>query len=277
MLVLLAFLAALFVFGLFPFWSITHLLDLTASRENKFSRDYVSLLETGDTGRCAALLSPRLQPGAARNLPKLESGLKGLGEARDFHLLNVSYLNIPGSREKIRRLVYYADFEKGSVLFQIALQRKVGSGFWIDLCEYSPLDKPFSEAVRFDFGGKPLLNYLFLLGMLLIGLFSIWTVAQCLRSNVRLKWLWVVFILFGFSKFGLNWNDGSLDFNLFGLQVFSAGLAKASIAEPWMVWMSFPLGATLFYIFKNRQAQKRNVVVAPITASRGKAGFSVKK
>jgi asparagine N-glycosylation enzyme membrane subunit Stt3 len=74
----------------------------------------------------------------------------------------------------------------------------------------------------------------------------------------RRKWLWILFILFGFGKLSINWTTGQWGVMVLAAQLFSASAAAAYFG-PWIVSVSLPVGAVLFLI-KRRRLEESTVV-----------------
>jgi Phospholipase_D-nuclease N-terminal len=77
-------------------------------------------------------------------------------------------------------------------------------------------------------------------------LFTLYALIVCIRTKIeRRKWLWILFILFGFGRFMVNWTTGSWDFHIFYAQLLSAS-AGAAFFGPWIISVSLPVGAVFF-------------------------------
>jgi hypothetical protein len=62
-----------------------------------------------------------------------------------------------------------------------------------------------------------------------------------------MKWLWVLFILFGVMQFTLDWNTGQHQIGYYALNLFSA----SAVAQPygsWVLSVSLPLGALVYLV-----------------------------
>ena len=123
------------------------------------------------------------------------------------------------------------------------------------------LVKPLAELNAFTFEGKGAVHYVMLAWAVALPLFSLAAVAVCLRTPVRRKWLWVLFLLVGFGSVSLNWTTGELQFQLFSARVLSVGCVRAGQYAPWILSVSFPLGAVVFLI--RRGAVRRGAPAEP--------------
>jgi hypothetical protein len=247
----------IFALGLF-----THLLPLIAPKEDLFARQYIALLKTGDIARADTYLSPVLSPQAQNDLFSVGDYLNRCGDLDSIHLLNVSYTKIDKGKKQAKVLSYYADFQKGSLLIRVMLFEN-GDGFSVSRFNYEPLSESFENAVSFKVGDRSWIQYLFLLSAVLMAVFTFWVLAECIDSRVRWKWFWIPFILVGVGRIGLVWNGSTwretvLQLNWFGFQLFSGGLVRTSVFQPWTICVSLPLGAIIYY-FTKRKINKTSI------------------
>ena len=106
-----------------------------------------------------------------------------------------------------------------------------------------------------------------------MAIFTIVVLVACIRTKMkRRKWLWVLFILFGFGKLSVNWATGQWGVMLLAAQLFSAS-GTAAFFGPWIVSVSLPVGAVLFLI-KRRRLEAGPAVdgVAPAPIENAKFG-----
>lgn len=103
-----------------------------------------------------------------------------------------------------------------------------------------------AEINRFTLKGKGLVHYVVLLGAIGVPILILCTLIQCVRTRVKRKWLWIPFILIGIGSAQLNWTTGQLGLQPLSLHVPGAALARGGLYAPWILSVSFPLGAVLF-------------------------------
>jgi len=236
---------------LFTLGLITRFLPLIAPQEDLFAQQYISLLKTGDIAQAEAYLDSGIASNGRKTLPAMRDYLNSLGDTVSMHLLRVSYIKPEKSQSQARQLSYYADFPKGSLLIEMVLLKNENS-FVVNTFQFHLLNESFEQATHFSFWGKSWFHYVFLFIAVLLPIFTFYTLIGCLNSPVRRKWLWIPFIAAGLGRFSLIWNDLSwhdavFQTKLMGLQVFSGGILKESIFQPWILCVSLPLGAIVFY------------------------------
>jgi hypothetical protein len=112
----------------------------------------------------------------------------------------------------------------------------------------NPIPKSLQELNAFTFDNKSIVHYSIFGFTIIIPLFIIFSLIQCIRTKIKRKWLWLLFILIGIGQITLNWTDGNVGFNPLSIQLLGAGVLKASMFAPWTFTVSIPLGAIWFTI-----------------------------
>lgn len=111
-----------------------------------------------------------------------------------------------------------------------------------------PISNSVADQQAFGLVGKSALQYAVLTLAVVIPLFTISVLALCIWTPLkRLKWVWLPFILIGIGKFAVNWTTGEWAVFPLNVQLLGAG-ASAPMNGPWIVSVSFPLGAILFLL-----------------------------
>ena len=148
-------------------------------------------------------------------------------------------------------LTFEFQFPDRWVLANVATRSKDGSTTIIGLNVYPELSS-LESANRFTLSGKTAFQYFVLGSAIVAAIFTLVVLFVCVRTKIkRRKWLWVLFILFGFGKLSVNWTTGQWGFMALAAQLFSAA-AAAPLYGPWMVSVSLPIGAILFLIYRRR-------------------------
>ncbi len=87
---------------------------------------------------------------------------------------------------------------------------------------------------------------------------SILALALCIRTPMaRRKWLWIVFIVAGLGKFTINWTTGETALAPISIQALGTGMFRGSSYAPWLLSVSFPLGAFVFLALRSRLAASK--------------------
>jgi hypothetical protein len=141
------------------------------------------------------------------------------------------------------------EFPSQWLLFKAVSQSEDGyyslTGVWVQ-----PLTQSLEESNRFTLRGKSFFQYIILLLAVLLPAFTIYTMVLCIRTKgLRRKWLWIVFILCGFSDLTMVWTTGQYSFQLLNIKILSAG-AYAQPYSSWVISISAPIGAIFFLLYQ---------------------------
>lgn len=115
-----------------------------------------------------------------------------------------------------------------------------------------PQRASIQEQNRFTLAGKAPIQYLVFALAIVFPLLTLCALVICVRSKFKgRKWPWVVFVVFGFGKFAVNWTTGEWFLAPLSLQLFSAG-AFAPLYGQWTVAIALPIGAITFLALRKK-------------------------
>ena len=83
-------------------------------------------------------------------------------------------------------------------------------------------------------------------------IFIVLALIICIKTRLKNKWIWTIFILLGFIKISFNWATGTFDYQIISLQLLGIGLTKFHPYGPWFLSTSIPVGAIIF-LFKRKK------------------------
>jgi len=114
---------------------------------------------------------------------------------------------------------------------------------------------------KFELAGKSVLHYVVFAMTVLVFIFILVTLIVCIKTPIpRRKWIWVLFVLGGIGSYSLNWTSGIYSFKLTELHLFGIGFAASSEYSPWVLSVSFPLGAILFWLMRRSFIRKSELL-----------------
>ncbi len=220
-----------------------------------FARDYLEMLRKGDIDGAVSVTNKDFLTDKARGQFMTVSKLLDKGELIGAEV--VKFQNMKGyfSKEKKTFIDYQLQFEKGWVEAIIVVDDVNGkrsvAGLYVE-----PLPKSLKEIHSENFYAKPLPQYMLASLTVIIPVFIFYTFMICLTTPLRMKALWVVFIIIGLGRFSLDWTTGLVAFYPFSLLFFGGEALKDGIYGPWVLSFSFPLGAIAFHVY-NRMRPAR--------------------
>lgn len=160
-----------------------------------------------------------------------------------------------GSGSKQASLTYQLQFRDAWVVAYIVIESN-DQGRHVLSAYFQPAPDSLQVLNAFTFKNKSVLHYLFLVLCILIPIFIISTTVVCIRSRVRRRWLWILFILFGFVQLRLNWTTGAWDVVPASFHLLGAAWFRASSYAPVIVSFSIPVGAIIFLALRRHLRRK---------------------
>ena len=149
---------------------------------------------------------------------------------------------------KLVGLSYQIEYPSSWGLVEVTLRTAGTSQRVVGLRAYR-LAAPLEEINAFTFQGKGIVHYLMVVAAGAVLAFMILALILCVASKIRLKWLWILFLLVGFGKLGFNWTSGEFLFSP-GLsahvQLLGASLTRGGWCGPWILSVSVPVGGIIF-------------------------------
>jgi len=125
----------------------------------------------------------------------------------------------------------------------------------------NPIPKSLEEINAFTFSGTSFRHYLILLIAIGMPIFILYTIVLCIRTKMKRKWLWIIFMLLGFGKYSFNWTSGLMGFMPIAIQLIPISAFKGGPYAPWIINISVTIGALSFYL-KRRKVKKAESVNA---------------
>ena len=148
-------------------------------------------------------------------------------------------------------LTFEYRFPQAYVIASLATKSKNGQFSIVGFHVY-PETESLESQNRFKWCGKSALHYAVLTYGIAVALLSLAVLIICVRTKMpRRKWLWILFILFGFGQFSINWTTGQWAIQLLTVQLLSVG-SHAEFFGPWIISVSLPIGAVLFLVLRRR-------------------------
>lgn len=218
------------------------------------ARAYIQRLSDGDEAGLIAELEPALRNGQ---------------EVGQFKAMRTV---LPSGMPDVTNLVgYQVNYRSGEASYNVSFQFAYGSRWFVANAAWRerpneprqiigmrvvPLERSLQETNAFTFSRAELTHYLVFTAALAIPIFIVWTLIVCIRTPVSgRKWLWVLFILVGFAQISLNWTTGEIQVKPLAFQLLGAGVFAAGVYAPWILSVSLPVGAIVFWVKRRKLIQ----------------------
>jgi len=218
---------------------------LSSSEDTATARHYLDQIHAHDFAAIERDIDPSIKSAGFEQVLEQMSAMTPAGEPTSVKVVGSQTFDSPGER-KVNTTFEYA---YGDKLFieNLAVLDKNGTKTVIGL-HVIPETKSLEEQNKFTFVGKTFAQYLILVLAVLAVSITLFSLVSCVQTKgLRRKWLWIIFILFGFGALSVNWTTGQLGLRLLIIQLLSAS-ATAQFYSPWIVSASAPVGAIVFLV-----------------------------
>lgn len=230
---------------------------LINDEEKNISEKLISQLQTGQIDSLYSLLSPTIKNENSRETMNKIQCIVPKEKAQDYRYLKFTR-QVTGSGSSLF-LRIQAEYPSNVAFYDIGFSR---NGDTIELLNFHVNVTTQGNEISAPLLLRTMLHPLrFIFGILvfIIPLFSIYSLILLFRTkNVKRRWGWFVFMLFGLGQFQLNWFAGTMKFNLITFQLLGSGFLAESSYGPLFVTFAIPLGAILFLI--NRKTLSYSIV-----------------
>lgn len=230
--------------------------------DDELARRFLELIRKERYEEADPLLEPAVATQAGVNGLSQLHQIVDRGELKTVELIgaNTGFLKPSDSSasKRIANLTYELEFPDAWVVAAFVIESS-GSQPRITGVNFQPVPNSLRVLNRFTFKKRPFLFYLIFSAVVLIPVFIIFTIVICIRSHVRRRWLWIIFILVAFGRFNLNWSTGAWNIQPLSIMLLGSAWFRTSSSAPVMVSFGFPLGAIVFLMFRGRLRRKNEV------------------
>jgi hypothetical protein len=221
--------------------------------DDAFARRFLDAVRAGDYTAADQMLVPSLRDA------KSESGLREInhvlahGEPVSVEIIGCNLFTNASSQGTTRttNLSYQIRFPDAWAAGNIAVGHQGGATAIVD-SHFQSIPNSLEVLNRFTFAGKSAVHYLVFAVCLAVPLLILVTLIICIRSRIRRKWLWIIFILLGFIQFQFDWASGHFSVQPISFLLFGASAFRASPYAPWMLGFAVPVGAIIFLVSRRK-------------------------
>jgi len=223
---------------------------LIPKEESKFAEDYISELRASNIEYIKSQMSEKILKQVNDRLLTQMANHFRKGELISTKIIGSNVHVING--EWNGNFTFEYQFTTGWNIANAAL-KKVDGKYEVTGLNVYQTEASQKEINAFSLSSKPFLHYLVLLLAIVVPLFVLTTLYFCIKTPMeKRKWAWVIFILLGVGIFQLNWTSGQVIFHLIYVQLFGASAMPAGPHAPWLLSVSLPLGAIVFWVKRKR-------------------------
>ena len=235
-------------------------------QDEQVVRSYVQHLQEHAYDRIEQELDPRLRTDDLRGNLTTMSRLLPVQEPKSVKVIGYQVVRHPDSSRTTTITLEY-EFSNQWLLAELVREQR-GDESAVTGFHLIPLAESVEDHNRFTLAGKGTGQYGVLLLALAALIISIYGFISCLRTPMgRKKWLWAVVCLFGIGRIVVNWTTGTIGFTPIWVGIPPAGAVMVPLYSPWIVYTSFPVGTTIFLIWRSRFTRTRIVSSTPETSA----------
>jgi len=220
---------------------------LSTPQDRSVAERFIAALQTGRLDTVKSVTDPKLFDQTVAMETSIQPGIpKSTAYKLVTVATNTTYLN--GNVETLKALTYEFGAGKTWAAFQIVLKTGQG-GPQVVGWHAAPYDHQPTSSGNFEFSGKGILNYLWLLAMaastvtIFVALFLI-----SRSKGINRRWLWALGSAVGLCQFTLNWTTSAWAVRPLGFFLMGSAAFKASPFDPWMLSFSLPVVAVIFLL-----------------------------
>jgi hypothetical protein len=223
------------------------LQKFSTPEDQAVAKGYIDHLRARNFQEIEKAIDPSIRTPDLRDTLTKMAGLIPAGEPNSIKLVGAQRHTAPAAT--LVNTTFEYNFGDKWFLANVAIQDKNGTKTIVGL-NVNPLRQSVESLNRFALSGKTGTQYLVLGAAVTVVLVSLYALILCVRTKpLRRKWLWMLFILFGFGKIAVNWTTGEWEIALLAVQLLSAS-ALAPLFGPWTIAVSIPVGALVFLYYR---------------------------
>jgi hypothetical protein len=179
---------------------------MTSQEDEAVAKHYIELLRQSKFEEIENDSDPSIRRPDARDILEKMAGMIPTNTPESIKIVGSHVMHTPNSRTV--NITFEYQFPTKWLLINVAIQKKDGVSTIVGF-NVNPMSESLEQINRFTLTGKGLIHYVALLLIILAPLFTLYALVLCIKTRfVKKKWLWIIFIVLGIGKFGVNWTTG---------------------------------------------------------------------
>jgi hypothetical protein len=221
--------------------------------DDAFARHFLDSVRAGDYAAAEQMLDVSLRGEKSTSGLRELKGVLAHGQPISVEVIGYNVFSNASASGVTRttNLSYQIHFKDSWTVGNVLLGHPSGTVSVLG-SRFQPVPDSLEVLNRFTFTGKSIIHYLVFAVCVVVPAFILFALVVCIRSRIRRKWLWIIFILLGFVQFRFDWASGRFDIQPITFALFGASAFRPSPYAPWILGFAIPLGAVLFLICRRK-------------------------
>ena len=213
--------------------------------ETKFSKQYFTLIQSHDLETAKKYLDPKIID--AQFQEKFTQLVNLVPNETPKSVKFIGAHSVTSNGVTNTNLTSEYEFTNKWLLANLVLQKQ-GNTFLVQGVHIQPLNDSLENLTQFHFWGQDTKHYIVFTSALLLLAFDIYALVLCIKTPMpKRKWLWIIFILFGFCAVTFDWSTGGIYFNPLNIRMPTVQFAQM-LYQPFIINMLIPVGAVVFLL-----------------------------
>jgi len=228
---------------------------------NEFAKAYINNIHEGNIDTCLLVSGTEINNEKGREfLTNTYNNIKYF-DSKSIKVVGYKAITIYGSKGFTNYFVDY-EYNYGKFVYYSLFVHEKDNKLTVVGFNGQMFEKSLAEINKFTFSGKGFLHYIFLIIMLYLQIFTVFTIFSMVKTPMKRKWLWIIGALVGIMSLNLNWTTGEFGFEILRITLLGIGFAKSGPVAPWIASFSIPLISIIFWIrresfFVNAEFEKK--------------------
>ena len=222
----------------------------------EFSRNYLALFQARNFESIEAKIAPSLRNAQLRSKLEEIANFFPAEKPTDIEIVEAQTLSRGNTNQF--NLTFQYGYHGKWLLANVVLEKKAGETIVMGI-NAQQLPDSLEHINRVTFAGKSIRHFTIFALAIIFPLLIIFTTILCIKTPIpKRKWLWVIFILFGFVRITLRWSDGKLYIDPIHAQFLGAGFLKSIPCGPLLLSVAIPIGAIVFLLRRKKWLAQAN-------------------
>jgi len=206
------------------------------------ARDFIAAIETKNSDAALKLIEPQVRKEATE---KIKSIVQLFVDGKPRQVKPVGVRAQKKGEERLIQVSYQLYYPDKAIITTLVILETPKDRFIVS-ARLDPIKEPLEKLYAFKLFGKSFFHYIVLLLAIIVPLFIVYTLWQCVQSSVKWKWAWAVAIVLAFFPIYLDWTTGRAFIRLVSVLFFGVSVVNQKYS-PLILAVGIPIGAIVFY------------------------------